>query len=117
MMENEILGLKKGERAAKYSTIANISLAIIKAVVGVLSGSIALLANSVHSFSDIFASLAVFIGLKLSQRKPDENFPYGYYKFETLSSLVISVIIIISGIEIAIESINGIITPKQLIYL
>ncbi len=114
MKKNDITGLKKGERAAKYSTIANLSLAIIKAVVGVLSGSIALLADAVHSFSDIFASLAVFIGLKLSQRKPDEKFPYGYYKFETLSSLIISVIIIISGIEIAIESIHGIITPKPI---
>ena len=53
--------LKKGETAAKYSTIANF-LAIIKGVVGVLSGSIALLADSVHSFSDIFALSAVYIG-------------------------------------------------------
>ena len=67
-----------------------------------------------HSFSDIFTSLAVYIGLKLSQRKPDEKFPYGYYKFETLASLIISVIIIISGFEITIESINGILTPKPI---
>ena len=112
MDKNEVIFLKKGETAAKYSTIANLALAIIKGIVGVLSGSIALLADSVHSFSDIFASLAVYIGLKLSQRKPDEKFPYGYYKFETLASLIISVIIIVSGFEIIIGSINGIITPK-----
>lgn len=106
--------LKKGETAAKYSTIANLFLAIIKGVVGVLSGSIALIADSVHSFSDIFASLAVFIGLKLSRRKPDEKFPYGYYKFETLSSLLISVIIIITGFDIIVESVNGILAPKTI---
>lgn len=114
MGENEFISLKKGEKAAKYSTIANFSLAIIKGIVGVLSGSIALLADSVHSFSDIFASLAVYIGLKLSRKKPDEKFPYGYYKFETLASLIISLIIILSGFEIIIESINGISTPKTM---
>lgn len=106
--------LKKGETAAKYSTIANLILAIIKGVVGVLSGSIALIADSIHSFSDIFASLAVYIGLRLSRRKPDEKFPYGYYKFETLASLLISVIIIITGFDIIIESFNGILAPKTL---
>lgn len=106
--------LKKGETAAKYSTIANLILAIIKGVVGVLSGSIALIADSVHSFSDIFASLAVYIGLRLSRRKPDEKFPYGYYKFETLASLIISVIIILTGFDIIIESLNGILAPKTI---
>ncbi|MBI5458740.1 cation diffusion facilitator family transporter [Methanobacterium sp.] len=106
--------LKKGETAAKYSTLVNLFLAIIKGVVGVLSGSIALIADSVHSFSDIFASLAVYIGLRFSRRKPDEKFPYGYYKFETLASLVISVIIIITGFDIIVESLNGISTPKTI---
>jgi cation diffusion facilitator family transporter len=106
--------LKKGETAAKYSTLVNLFLAIIKGVVGVLSGSIALIADSVHSFTDIFASLAVYIGLRLSRRKPDEKFPYGYYKFETLASLVISVIIIITGFEIIIESLNDILAPKTI---
>ena len=114
MGENEFICLKKGETAAKYSTIANLSLAIIKGMIGVLSGSIALLADSIHSFSDIFASLAVYIGLKVSQREPTEKFPYGYYKFETLASLIISVIIILSGFEIIIESINGILSPKAI---
>jgi cation diffusion facilitator family transporter len=114
MGEKDFIHLKKGETAAKYSTLANLSLAIIKGVVGVFSGSIALLADAVHSLSDIFASLAVYIGLKLSQRKPDEKFPYGYYKFETLASLVISVIIILSGFEIVIESIKSIIAPTSI---
>jgi cation diffusion facilitator family transporter len=114
MKENDYINLKMGETAAKYSTVANLSLAIIKGLIGILSGSIALIADAVHSFSDIFASLAVYIGLKLSRRKPDDKFPYGYYKFETLASLIISVIIILSGLDITIESINGILTPKTI---
>lgn len=106
--------LIKGQRAAKYSTLTNLALSIIKGVFGLMSGSVALIADSIHSFSDIFASLAVYIGLKLSQRKPDEKFPYGYYKAETMASLIIAVVILISGLEIASESLQGIIDPQPL---
>lgn len=111
---NQFQRLKKGERAAKYSTLANLALSIFKGVFGLLSGSVALIADSINSFSDIFASLAVYIGLKLSRRKPDEKFPYGYYKAETLSSLIIAGVIIFSGLEIVSESVQGIINPQPL---
>jgi cation diffusion facilitator family transporter len=106
--------LKKGEKAAKYSSVINLLLAIIKGIVGFLSGSIVLIADSIHSFSDIIASLAVYIGLKLSMRKPDEKFPYGYYKIETFASLLVSAIIIITGIEIASESYNIFLNPNTI---
>jgi cation diffusion facilitator family transporter len=106
--------LKKGEKIAKYSSLVNMFLALLKGMVGVLSGSIALIADAVNSFSDIFASIAVYIGLRLSQRKPDEKFPYGYYKLETFSSLVVSLIIIFSGVEIAIESFHSYLNPEPI---
>lgn len=105
------INLKRGERAAKYSSLTNLLLAILKGVIGILSGSIALIADSIHSFTDIVASLAVYIGLRLSRRKPDEKFPYGYYKIETFVSLVISALIIITGFEIALESFNAYLNP------
>jgi cation diffusion facilitator family transporter len=106
--------LIKGQRAAKYSTLTNLCLSIIKGFFGFMSGSVALIADSIHSFSDIFASLAVYIGLKLSQKKPDEKFPYGYYKTETMASLIVAVIILFGGLEIALQSLNGIIDPQPL---
>ncbi len=111
MNEKARIDFKKGEKAAKYSSLINLLLAIIKGIVGFLSGSIVLIADSIHSFSDIIASLAVYIGLKLSSRKPDEMFPYGYYKIETLTSLIISILIIFTGIEIALESYNAFLNP------
>lgn len=104
--------LKKGEKAAKYSAYTNLFLALIKGIVGILSGSVALIADSIHSFSDIFSSLAVYVGLKISQKKPDQQFPYGYYKVETLVSLIISLIIVITGFEIAFESFNEFLNPS-----
>ncbi|WP_337971931.1 cation diffusion facilitator family transporter [Methanobacterium petrolearium] len=103
--------LKMGETAAKYSCVVNLLLAIIKGVVGYSSGSIALIADSIHSFSDIAASFAVYIGLKLSRREPDKNFPYGYYRMETLASLIVSAMIIIVGYEIVLESYDAFLNP------
>ncbi|MCE5214383.1 MAG: cation diffusion facilitator family transporter [Methanobacterium sp.] len=110
--EKNRMDLKKGEKASIYSSLTNLLLAVIKGIVGLFSGSIALIADSIHSFTDIVASLAVYIGLRLSRRKPDEKFPYGYYKIETFTSLVISVLIIITGIEIALESFNAYLNPE-----
>lgn len=81
-------------------------------IVGFLSGSIALIADSIHSFSDIITSLAVYIGLRLSSRRPDEMFPYDYYKIETLTSLIVSILIILTGAEIAWESYNDFLNPE-----
>jgi cation diffusion facilitator family transporter len=114
-MNNEAKNnLKKGGKAAIYSSLINLLLALVKGVIGFLSGSIALIADSIHSFSDIVASLAVYVGLKLSMRRPDEKFPYGYYKIESFASLIISVIIVITGIEIALDSYNAFLNPNTI---
>jgi len=112
--KNKAIKLKRGQKAAKYSILANLILTIIKGVVGLLSGSVALIADSVHSFSDIFASFAVYLGLKLSQRKPDEKFPYGYYKIESFISLVISIIIMGTGFGIGLESYGAFLNPTTI---
>lgn len=96
--------LRKGEEAAKRSTTVMIVLSFVKGIIGFASGSVALLADAIHSFSDIFASVAVWVGLRLAQKKPSERFPYGLYKVETLALLVVSAIIIVSGIETSLES-------------
>ncbi|MCK9151531.1 cation diffusion facilitator family transporter [Methanobacterium alcaliphilum] len=114
MDNNSVNSLKKGEKAAKYSAYTNLILAVIKGIVGILAGSVALVADSIHSFSDIFSSLAVYVGLKISQKKPDQKFPYGYYKVETLVSLIISVLIVITGFEIAFESFNDFLNPSTI---
>lgn len=108
--------LQKGEKAAKISTFTLIALSALKGVVALISGSIALLADSIHSFADIFSSIAVWAGLKLVQKKPTQRFPYGYYKAETLSLLIVSLIIIFSGILIIIESINKLLEPSVILF-
>ncbi len=111
---DKVLFLKKGERTAKLSTLAAALLLLSKGLVGILSGSIALLADAVHSLSDVSACVAVWFGLRLAQKKPTEEFPYGYYKAETLASLTVSIIILISGAQILLESVKRLASPSSI---
>ena len=110
--EEKVQLLGKGARAAKRSTYVTIMLTGIKAVVGLLSGSIALLADAVHSLSDIFTSLAVWLGMKLSQRRPSERFSYGFYRVETLVFLIVSIVVAVSGVQVLLASLNRILNPS-----
>jgi cation diffusion facilitator family transporter len=103
--------LRKGAQAAKVSTAAMMMLTVLKAVVGLLSGSIALVADAIHSFADVFTSLAVWIGLRLSEEEPSEKFPYGLYRAETLAFLVVSIVVAVSGAQILLESFRRILSP------
>jgi cation diffusion facilitator family transporter len=103
MSENRI-SFRKGEKAAKLSAIVLLALGTLKGIVALVSGSVALLAGAIDSFSDVFSSIAVWAGLRIAKKKPTERFPYGYYKAETLASLVVSLIIVASSILIMIQS-------------
>jgi cation diffusion facilitator family transporter len=96
--------LRKGEKAAKFSTCVLVILSVLKGTVAIISGSVALLAGTIDSFSDIFSSIAVWVGLKIAKKKPTERFPYGYYKAETFALLVVSLIVVVSSALIMLES-------------
>jgi cation diffusion facilitator family transporter len=106
MDEKNIL-FRKGEKAAKLSGFILFALGVLKGIVALLSGSVALLASTIDSFSDIFSSIAVWGGLKLAQKKPTERFPYGYYKAETFALLIVSATIVISSVLILKESFDN----------
>jgi cation diffusion facilitator family transporter len=104
--------LEKGEKVAKLSSFTVALLCLTKGLVGFFSGSISLLAQAVDSFTDVFASLTVYVGLKVAGRKPTERFPYGYYRAETFATLIIGVFILVSGVVILWESIMRFLQPK-----
>ncbi len=99
--------LKKAERATLISTLVIVVLTILKGVVGFIFNSIVLLADAVHSFTDIITSLASWSGIKIAQRKPDEKFPYGYYKAENLAAFFISLFLIYLSFEFFVEGFNA----------
>lgn len=100
--------LKTGVEASRNATLALALLAILKGIVGLYSGSSALLADAVHTGLDIFTSLAVWVGLKVSLKSSGGKFPYGYYKAENLVALFVSLLILLSGFEILKMGFTGI---------
>lgn len=86
--------------------IVNILLAVLKGVGGLIAGSKALLADALHSASDVAGSVVVLFAVKIAHKPPDKEHPYGHGKAENIASIVVSLLLIIVGIEISISSIK-----------
>jgi cation diffusion facilitator family transporter len=101
-MDNYKLGVK-----VSIVTIAiNILLSIAKIIAGILGGSSAMLADGVHTLSDVLTTLVVLIGLKVSSKEADENHPYGHEKYEPIFAKILSLFLIITGVLIGYEGIK-----------
>jgi cation diffusion facilitator family transporter len=111
----------KAEKAAWLGIVGNLALAGMKGTIGVMAGSKALLADAVHSASDVAGSFAVLVGLRAAKKPADEDHPYGHGKAETIAAIVVSVLMILIGFEIgmsALESLrNGVTEPPHWIAL
>ncbi|MBT2719578.1 cation diffusion facilitator family transporter [Bacillus sp. ISL-46] len=113
MNEQGYLDLKRGERGAIISIIAYICLSSLKLAVGLIANSEALKADGLNNATDIIASIAVLIGLKLSQRPADDDHPYGHWKSETVASMVTSFIMMVVGIQVTYEAITSIFNGRN----
>ncbi|RRN69293.1 cation transporter [Peribacillus simplex] len=105
MEEQKYNDLKLGERGAIISIIAYICLSIMKLAIGYISDSAALKADGLNNTTDIIASIAVLIGLRLAQRPPDKDHGYGHWKSETIASMVASFIMFAVGIQVLIDAV------------
>jgi cation diffusion facilitator family transporter len=86
--------------------VINLGLFIFKIIFSILSNSLALQADAYDSLTDIFMALIAFIGLIYANKKPNEKFPYGYYKIENVISLVISFFIFYTALNIIYQAIS-----------
>ena len=93
--------------------ICNIILFGIKFTIGILINSIAIISDAFNNLSDLGSSVVTMIGAKLSNQRPDEEHPFGHGRFEYISSLVVSFIIIMMGFELTKTSLNKIIYPSK----
>lgn len=100
-------------RSAQLGLLVNVFLALIKLVAGIVGNSYALVADAVESTADVFASLVVWGGLRVAIRDPNENYPFGYGKAESVAAAVVSIMIVAASIGIAFEAVREIRTPHQ----
>ncbi|SIO28394.1 cation diffusion facilitator family transporter [Singulisphaera sp. GP187] len=91
----------------------NAALVVVKLTAGILGHTYALVADAIESSADIFSSLIVWGGIRITTRPPDEDYPYGYGKAETLAAAVVSLMLIGAALGIAIAAVGEIVTPHH----
>ena len=92
--------------------IANVFLAGFKAVIGLMTHSIAIVLDAVNNISDAGSSLITIVGTKLAGKEPDKKHPFGYGRIEYLSAMIISVIVLYAGVTSLVESVKQIVHPE-----
>ncbi|MCD7879135.1 MAG: cation diffusion facilitator family transporter [Candidatus Gastranaerophilales bacterium] len=95
---------KEKKIAAKISIISNITIIILKTVAGVVSGSISLISEAVHSLSDLLASVLTLFAVMRSSRPADKEHPFGHGKYEDMSGFIEGILIILAGVYIIYEA-------------
>ena len=105
-----------GKLGGTVGILANLMLFLFKLLAGLISGSIAVIADSVNNLSDAGSSLVALFSFKMSEMPPDENHPFGHGRVEYLSGLFISVLILMMGAELFKTSLGKIFSPKETIF-
>ena len=121
MVEKSIVELTEAREKAIVKTsiigiLTNVFLVGFKAIVGLLSNSIAIILDAVNNLSDALSSVITIIGAKLGAKLPDKKHPLGYGRIEYLSSMIVAAILLYAGITSMVESVKAIISPEKAEY-
>ena len=98
-------------RTSLIGVMANLALSGFKAMVGILSHSIAIIMDAVNNLSDALSSVITIIGTKLSGKAPDREHPFGHGRIEYLSAFLIAALVLYAGIAALVESVRKILHP------
>ncbi|MCK9862232.1 cation diffusion facilitator family transporter [Paenibacillus sp. ATY16] len=110
---NQYEEIKQGEKGALISIGAYIGLSAIKLGAGYWFASGALVADGFNNLTDIIASVAVLIGLRISQKPPDKDHPYGHFRAETIAALIASFIMATVGLQVIINTVRSLFSGEQ----
>lgn len=108
---------KNGNRARRtilISLIGNVVLVFVKLITGILGSSFALVADAIESLGDVFSSFIIFLGLKVSDKPPDDDHPFGHGKVEPITSFIVVLFLIASAGFIAYQAIDNIQSPQKM---
>lgn len=99
-------------RVSYISIVINIVLSGIKLVIGLAANSSALVSDAVHSASDVLSTFGVIAGIRLSRKSSDRSHPYGHERLECVFSVILAVVLFVTGIGIGIKAVNDLIHPS-----
>lgn len=98
--------------AARLSIFSNTGLIVLKLVVGMISGSVSVISEAIHSFMDLLASVIAYFSVRISDKPADDRHPYGHGKFENVSGVAEAMLIFIAAGWIIYEAVNKILAPS-----
>ena len=101
-------------RTSILGIVVNVLIAGVKIAAGLLASSIAIVSEGVNNAADALTSVLTMVGTRLAGRHPDAKHPFGYGRIEYLTGLVVAVVIIVSGVQMLIESVKLIFRPEEL---
>ncbi|MFA5367034.1 MAG: cation diffusion facilitator family transporter [Dehalococcoidia bacterium] len=103
--------------AAGLSVLSNTLLIVLKLVAGILSGSVSIIAEAIHSANDLIAALIAFFSIRMANRPADKQHPYGHGKIENISGTIEAILIFLAAGFIIYEAIDRIINKAELEWL
>jgi len=99
---------------ARLSIISNFLLIVMKLAIGILSGSVSIISEAIHSFMDLLAAIIAFFSVRISDRPADKKHPYGHGKFENISGVIEAMLIFAAAFWIIYEAIKKIISSEPI---
>ena len=116
-VDPSILSTQRGILAIKWSFVGLFATAIFQVVVVLLSGSVALLADTIHNVGDAATAVPLWVAFTLARRKPSKRFTYGLGRVEDLAGVTMSLIILLSALVAGYLSIDRFLHPQEVEYL
>ncbi len=113
LTNNKIHRVKIGKFQGWVSVVVNTLLFILKFSLGLLSGAISLMADAIHTLSDVVSSVVVIWGFKAVEKPADAEHPYGHGRAEYVATLVIAILLAVVGIEFVKSGIERILHPEE----
>ncbi len=107
---------RKTEKNILIAFLLNLSFSVIEFVGGMLTGSVAIVSDSIHDLGDAMSIGVSFFLEKKSKKEPDENFTYGYMRYSVLGSVITTVILLFGSLMVIYNAVLRIITPKEINY-
>ncbi len=103
---------KTAVKVSIITILMNAALMVFKLLAGIFGKSYALISDAVHSASDVFSTVIVIIGVKISAKKADKNHPFGHERFECVAAILLAVVLFATGIGIGYSGISNIVTGE-----